>query len=90
MHISVNNLPFSTTEGELAHLFEPYGSVKRARIATDYNTGRSLGFGFIEMSDPTEGQAAIDRLQGRPFGGQNLTIGYITNGVSLCQTKQQY
>jgi len=79
MHIFVNNLPFSTTEGELAHLFEPYSSVKRARIATDYNTGRSLGFGFIEMPDPTEGQTAIDRLQGRPFGGQNLTIGYIAS-----------
>jgi cold-inducible RNA-binding protein len=55
-------------------LFEPYGIVNRAQIATDRVTGRSRGFGFVEMPDATEAQAAIDGLNGTSLGGRQLTV----------------
>src|SRR2546430_34538 len=59
MRIFVGNLAFTTTEEELERLFEPYGIVDRAQIVTDRETGRSRGFGFVEMPDATEAQAAV-------------------------------
>ena len=74
MRIFVANLAFATTEEELERLFEPYGIVDRAQIITDRETGRSRGFGFVEMPDATEAQAAIDGLNGTSLGGRQLTI----------------
>jgi cold-inducible RNA-binding protein len=74
MRIFVGNLAFTTTEEELSQLFEPYGIVERAQIVTDRETGRSRGFGFIEMPDATEAQAAIDGLNGTSLGGRPLTV----------------
>ena len=74
MNIFVGNLAWTTTEEDLAQLFEPFGIVEQARIATDRDTGRSRGFGFVEMPDDTEAQAAIDELHGSSIGGRPLTV----------------
>ena len=74
MRIFVGNLSWTTTEDELSRLFEPYGEVERAQIITDRETGRSRGFGFVEIPDATEAQAAIDGLHGTSQGGRLLTV----------------
>jgi cold-inducible RNA-binding protein len=74
MRIFVGNLAFATTEEELGQLFEPYGTVERAQIVTDRETGRSRGFGFVEMPEAAEAQAAIAGLNGTSLGGRPLTV----------------
>ena len=74
MQIFVGNFTFTTTEAELRHLFEPYGTVETARIVTDRDTGRPRGFGFVEMPNATEAQAAIEGLNGTTLGGRMLTV----------------
>ena len=74
MTIFVGNLAFTTTEEELALLLHPYGVINRVRIVQGGATGRSRGFGFVEMSDTTEAHAAIDALHGRELGGRMLTV----------------
>jgi RNA recognition motif-containing protein len=74
MNIFVGNLAFTTTEEELAQLFHPYGEIASVRIMTDRETGRSRGFGFVEMPDTTEAQAAIDGLNGTSQGERTLTV----------------
>jgi len=69
----VGNLPWSTSQEDLTQLFSPYGEVISARIATDRETGRSRGFGFVEM--PTEAaDAAIAALSGATYGDRPLTV----------------
>lgn len=74
MNIYVTNLTYTTTEEELSQLFEPYGIVESARIITERDTGRSRGFGFVEMPDATEARAAIAGLNGTALGGRALTV----------------
>ena len=74
MRIFVGNLAWSTTEDELSQLFESYGIVDRAQIVTDRETGRSRGFGFVEMPDATEAQAAIAGLNGTSQGGRGRPL----------------
>ena len=74
MQIFVGSLAFTTTEEELALLFHPYGEIVSVRILTDRDTGHSRGFGFVEMPDTTEAQAAIARLNGRSLGGRTLSV----------------
>ena len=74
MNIFVGNLAFTTTEDELAQLFEPFGTVSQARIAMDRETGRSRGFGFVEMPNDAEAEAAIEELHGATIGGRQLTV----------------
>ena len=74
MDIFVGNLTFTTTEEELAQLFHPYGEIARVRIMTDRETGRSRGFGFVEMPNGSEAQAAIAGLNGTSLGGRPLTV----------------
>jgi len=74
MRIFVANLAWATTEEELERLFASYGIVDRAQIITDRDTGRSRGFGFVEMPDASEAQAAIDGLNGTSVGGRPLTV----------------
>ena len=74
MNIFVGNLTWTTTEDELAQLFEPFGTVSQARIATDRDTGRSRGFGFVEMPNDAEAEAAIEELHGATIGGRPLTV----------------
>jgi RNA recognition motif-containing protein len=74
INIFVGNLAFTTTEQELRQLFEPYGTVDTIRIMTDRDTGRSRGFGFIEMPDCHAAQDAIAGLNGTPLAGRTLTV----------------
>ena len=74
MNIYVANLPWSTTDDDLRSSFEAYGSVDSATIIKDRETGRSRGFGFVEMPDDGEAQAAIEGLNGQDFGGRPLTV----------------
>jgi RNA recognition motif-containing protein len=74
MRIFVGNLTWGTTDEELSQLFAPYGIVNRAQIATDRVTGRSRGFGFVEMPAATEAQAALNGLNGTSLGGRPLTV----------------
>jgi len=70
----VGNLAFTTTEQDLRQLFEPYGTVDTIRIMTDRDTGRSRGFGFVEMPDSHAAHSAIDALNGTPLTGRVLTV----------------
>lgn len=72
--IFVGNFSFSTTEAELRSLFEPHGSVSTATLVTDRDSGRSRGFGFVEMENNAEAEAAIQALNGADFGGRPLTV----------------
>jgi RNA recognition motif-containing protein len=74
MEIFVSNIPFAAEADEIRQLFEPYGTVERVNIITDRETGRSRGFGFVEMPDAEEARAAIDGLQGTMLLGRSLTI----------------
>ena len=74
MRIFVGNLAWSTTEDELSQLFESYGEVERVQIVTDRETGRSRGFGFVEMPQLTEANAAIEGLNGTSLGGRTLNV----------------
>lgn len=73
-NIFVGNLSFNTSEDELRQLFEPYGHVERASILTDRETGRSRGFGFVEMTNDEEGEKAIAGLNGAQLGGRTINV----------------
>src|SRR3984957_20120428 len=70
----VGNLGYGVTDGELSKLFESHGTVESAQIIVDRDTGRSKGFGFVEMKTDQEAQAAITALNGQEFGGRPLTV----------------
>lgn len=73
--IYVGNLNYSVTEDELTQVFSQCGVVTGAEIIMDKNTGRSKGFGFVEMSDDEEAQQAIQRLKGFDLKGRPLVVG---------------
>jgi len=70
----VGGLPYSVTEDSLEELFSAHGTVESAKVITDRMTGRSRGFGFVEMSSQEEAQAAIDKLNGSDLEGRSLTV----------------
>lgn len=70
----VGGLPYSTTNDELSAHFSAAGSVSSATIIMDKMSGRSKGFGFVEMSSDAEAQAAVEMFNGKDFGGRNLTV----------------
>ncbi len=74
MNIYVGNITYSASEEDLRALFENYGTVDSARIITDRETGRSKGFGFVEMPEDSEANAAIESLNGADFNGRSLTV----------------
>jgi RNA recognition motif-containing protein len=74
MNIYVSNLNFRTSSESLEQLFAEYGEVSSASIITDRETGRSRGFGFVEMPNDEEGQKAIDALNNTDFEGKTLTV----------------
>jgi RNA recognition motif-containing protein len=74
MNIFVGNLYWETTEDDVEQLFASYGTVERVQILRDRETGRSRGFGFIEMPNATEAQAAIADLNGTAQWGRALTV----------------
>jgi RNA recognition motif-containing protein len=73
INLYVGNLPFQTTSDELSALFGRVGAVTSAQVITDRETGRSRGFGFVEMSDE-DGRKAIDELTGADMGGRAITV----------------
>jgi cold-inducible RNA-binding protein len=70
----VGNLGYEVTDGDLTKLFEPHGTVESAQIVMDRDTGRSKGFGFVEMKSDQEAQAATAALNGQASGGRALTV----------------
>jgi RNA recognition motif-containing protein len=72
--IYVGNLPYSVDDQALNHNFSEYGSVSSAKVMMDRDTGRSKGFGFVEMSTPQEAEAAIRGLNGMSVGGRSIVV----------------
>ena len=70
----VGGLPYSISDKQLEEMFTPHGTVESARVITDRMTGRSKGFGFVEMSSQEEAQAAIDKVNGTSVEGRSLTV----------------
>jgi RNA recognition motif-containing protein len=74
MKLYVGNLAFQTSSSDLQELFAQAGTVQSASVIEDRDTGRSRGFGFVEMSSKEEGDAAIAQFNGKEFNGRNLTV----------------
>jgi RNA recognition motif-containing protein len=74
MKLYVGNLSFQTSSSDLQDLFSQAGTVESASVVEDRDTGRSRGFGFVEMSSKEEGEAAIQQLNGKEVGGRALTV----------------
>jgi RNA recognition motif-containing protein len=74
MNIFVGNLPFSATEADLKGLFSEYGTVDSANIITDRETGRSRGFGFVELAADARAQDAIRDIDGSDLQGRNIKV----------------
>ncbi len=70
----VGNLPYSVSDEELRTMFEPFGNVESVQVIMDRDTGRSKGFGFVEMSNSDEGQAAIQGMHDKELGGRKLVV----------------
>jgi RNA recognition motif-containing protein len=73
-NIYVGNLVWECTSDDLLNLFQQHGKVTRAQVITDRETGRSRGFGFVEMENDAEAQKAIDALNGAEYNGRPLTV----------------
>ena len=73
-NLYVGNLSYSVNDSELYSLFAQYGKVDSARVITDRETNRSKGFGFVEMTDDAEAEAAINALNGQENNGRTLTV----------------
>jgi len=70
----VGNLPYSFRDGDLEQAFSPYGQIASAKVMMERDTGRSKGFGFVEMGSEAEAQAAIEALNGQQIGGRGLVV----------------
>ena len=70
----VGNLPYSITDSDLQRMFEAHGTVASAQVIVDRDSGRSKGFGFVEMTSEQEAQAAIDSMNGHDIDGRSLTV----------------
>lgn len=73
-NIYVGNLSFNTTSSDLQNLFAQHGEVAKAQVITDRDTGRSRGFGFVEMTSAEAAQSAINALNGQNVDGRDLTV----------------
>ncbi len=73
-NIYVGNLTFQTNSDDLQNLFSPHGEVTKATVITDRDTGRSRGFGFVEMATSEAASAAIEALNGKNVDGRDLTV----------------
>ena len=74
MNIYVGNIPYKSSEDDLGNLFAEYGDVTSVKIIKDKFTGRSKGFGFVEMADEAAGDAAVEALDGLEHMGRNLRV----------------
>ena len=76
VNLYVGNLPYRIDEDSLRQLFTPYGAVETSKVIKDRQTGRSKGFGFIEMSTQGEAEAAIKALNETPVDGRNIKVNF--------------
>ncbi len=90
MNIYVGNLSYDLTEKELEELFAEFGSVSATRIITDRTTGRSKGFGFVEMDNKAEGEEAIKQLDGKEMNGRPLKVNEARPREERPRRRQQY
>lgn len=74
MNIYVGNLSYNTSDADLQAAFEAFGRVSSARVIEDKMTGRSRGFGFVEMANDAEARTAIEKLNGADLQGRNITV----------------
>jgi len=74
MNIFVAGLSFKVNDADLANLFEEYGEISSAKVITDRMTGRSKGYGFVEMEDNDAAQRAIDELNGAEYDGRTIAV----------------
>ncbi len=74
VRLYVGNLGYDITNAELEQIFSQYGTVRSAEVVMERGTGRSKGFGFVEMSTDEEAQAAISALEGKEMGGRRITV----------------
>ena len=74
IRLFVGNLNFKTSSEDLQELFGQVGEVQSASVVTDRETGRSRGFGFVEMASQEDGQRAIEQFNGKEYNGRNLTV----------------
>jgi len=74
MNLFIGNLDYSIREQQLRELFEPYGEVTSAKVITDKMSGRSKGYGFVEMSNDAEGEQAINALNGQMVKNRNISV----------------
>lgn len=74
MNIYVGNVSYNSSEEDLGNLFSEYGTVSSVKIIMNKHTGRSKGFGFVEMANEDEGQKAVDSLDGHELMGRNLRV----------------
>ncbi len=74
LKLYVGNLSYDCTDSQLRDLFSSHGDVSSAQIVIDRETGRSRGFGFVEMSNDADGRKAMEALNGAAYGGRNLTV----------------
>lgn len=70
----VGNLPYSVNDQKLSEIFGQFGEVTSAKVVTDYDSGRSKGFGFVEMANDTEAEQAISKLDGSDMDGRSLRV----------------
>lgn len=74
MNIFIGSLPFAVRDEELKQIFEEYGTISSARVITDKFTGRSKGFGFVEMENDAEAKKAIEELNGAELSGRTIVV----------------
>lgn len=74
MNIYIGNLSYGVSDDQLKEVFEAYGSVSSAKVITDRNSGRSKGFGFVEMDNKAEAEAAIEQLDGAEIDGRTVKV----------------
>jgi RNA recognition motif-containing protein len=74
MNLYVSNLGFQTSDNDLRKLFEAFGQVSSAKVITDRETGRSRGFGFVEMESNTDANTAMTKLNGKEVDGRTLSV----------------
>ena len=90
MKIYVGNISYSTSEEDIRTAFSQFGTVETADVIMDRGTGRSKGFGFVEMGVDTEGQAAIDGLNGKDVDGRSLNVNVAKPREARPQTSTRY
>lgn len=90
MRLYVGGLPYQSNENDLTSLFEQVGPVSSATVITDRETGRSKGFGFVDMDSTEDGQTAISRFNGTLFGGRTITVNEARERQASSQRRSNY